>query len=96
MLVDLARQGFTVSSYTLVRLRFELGIKGRIWDPEKLREADVLVKELVREGIRTGAIEGYGKQYLFLYFCQLGMNIARNCVYQIYRHLNPAEVNQRN
>jgi hypothetical protein len=96
MLVDLARQGFTVSSYTLVRLRFELGIKERIWDPEKLREADALVKELVREGIRTGAIEGYGKQYLFLYFCQLGITIARNCVYQIYHHLNPAEVNQRN
>jgi hypothetical protein len=28
-------------------------------DPEKLREAQALVEELMKEGTRTGAIEGY-------------------------------------
>jgi hypothetical protein len=85
MLIDLRRQGYQIGPGTLVRLRFELGLKRRIRSPEEIEQAERVVQDLVQQGIQSGAIDGYGKQYLYLHFRQLGMNVARDRMFQVYR-----------
>jgi hypothetical protein len=96
MLVDLKRQGYQIGPGTLVRLRLELGLKRRIRSPEEIEQAERVVQDLVQEGIQSGAIDGYGKQYLYLHFRQLGMNVARDRMFQVYRTLNPTGIERRN
>lgn len=96
MLIDLRRQGYQIGPGTLVRLRFELGLKRRIRSPEEIEQAERVVQDLVQQGIQSGAIDGYGKQYLYLHFRQLGMNVARDRMFQVYRTLNPTGIERRN
>src|SRR5690242_6351467 len=58
MLIDLQRQGLYITQYALVRLRFKLGLRRRIRDPEQRREAEERVRALIEDGLQTGAIEG--------------------------------------
>jgi hypothetical protein len=95
MLIELKRQGFHIGPYTLVRLRFQLGLRRRIRDPTEQKEAESVVQALIKEGLQSGAIDGYGKQYLYIHFRQMGMNIARDRMFQVYRTMNPAGIERR-
>jgi hypothetical protein len=58
-------------------------------------EINTVVQQLIHEGLETGAIDGYGRQYLQLHFRQMGMNIARDRLYDAYRLVNPSGVERR-
>ena len=95
MLVELTRQEYPIGPYTLVRLRFQAGLRRRIRDPEEKEEADRAVHQLIQDGLKSGAINGYGRQLIHLHFRQLGMNVARDRLFSAYRTINPAGIERR-
>lgn len=77
MLTVLRDEGFKIGKYTLIRLRFELGLKRRVRGVEAIQEADRLVRRLVTEELQKGVIDGYGRRYLATHFRQNGHIVAR-------------------
>jgi hypothetical protein len=64
----LKREGDEISKHTLVRLRFELGLRRRVRGEEQCQAADALVQRLVEEELGKGVIDGYGRGYLYTHF----------------------------
>lgn len=91
----LKREGDQIGKYTLVRLRFELGLRRRVRGVEQCQAADALVQRLVEEELGKGVIDGYGRGYLHTHFRQRGHIIARDRLFQIYRTINYAAVERR-
>lgn len=95
MLLILQGEGFKITKYTLVRLRFELGLRRRVRGIEQCQEADRLVQRLVAEELEKGVIDGYGRRYLYTHFRQRGHIIARDRLFQAYRTINFEAVERR-
>jgi hypothetical protein len=70
----LQQEGYSISSWSLIRIRKEMGIKRRI-DPQNLEEADRELLELVQRELDKGTIEGLGRGNLHAYF-RTNMHIA--------------------
>ena len=68
ILTVLKKEGHTIGKTTLVRLRFELSLRRRIHGVEQMREAEERIRRLVKEELKKGQIEGYGRRYLHDYF----------------------------
>lgn len=95
ILTVLRSEGFKIGKYTLIRLRFELGLKRRVRGIEQCQEADQLVQQLVAEELQKGVIDGYGRRYLYTHFRQRGHIIARDRLFQAYSTLNREAVERR-
>jgi hypothetical protein len=110
ILTVLRDEGFKIGKYTLIRLRFELGLKRRVCGVEAMQEADRLVRRLVTEELEKGVIDGYGRRYLATHFRQNGHIVARyslplyyrinanwirDRLFRAYRTLNPEAVERR-
>ncbi|KAF2469932.1 uncharacterized protein BDR25DRAFT_343225 [Lindgomyces ingoldianus] len=95
MLHVLHNEGFQIGKYTLVRLRFELGLRRRVRGVEQSQQADELVQQLVGQELEKGVIDGYGRGYLYTHFRQRGHIIARDRLFRIYRTMNYEAVERR-
>ena len=95
MLHVLQQEGFQIGKYALVRLRFELNLRRREYTVEQQQKADIIVRNLVAQELEKGAIDGYGRRYLYTYFRQRGFICARDRLFQAYRTLNPQAVESR-
>lgn len=95
MLTVLHKEGFNIGKYTLVRLRFELGLRRRVRGVEQSQAADQLVRQLVAEELQQGVIDGYGRRYLHTHFRQRGHIVARDRLFQAYRTINFEAVERR-
>src|SRR5205807_8525500 len=82
MLHVLQQEGFQIGKYALVRLRFELNLRRREYKIEQQQEADIIVRNLVAQELEKGAIDGYGRRYLYTYFRQRGFICARDRLFQ--------------
>lgn len=70
----LQQEGYSISSWSLIRIRKEMGIKRRI-EPQNLEEADRELLGLVQKELDKGGIEGLGRGNLYAYF-RTNMQIA--------------------
>jgi hypothetical protein len=95
LLSALQNEGYNIGKYTLVRLRFELGLRRRIRGVEQQRLANELVQRLVTQELQKGVIDGYGRGYLYTHFRQQGHIIGRDRLFQAYRTINPEAVERR-
>ncbi|KAF1946536.1 hypothetical protein EJ02DRAFT_462549 [Clathrospora elynae] len=95
MLTVLHKEGFDIGKYTLVRLRFELGLRRRVRGVQQSQEADRLVRELVAQELEKGVIDGYGQRYLYTHFWQRGIIVARDRLFEAYRTMNYEAVERR-
>jgi hypothetical protein len=95
ILTILHKEGFQIGRYTLVRLRFELGLRRRVRGVEQCQEADQLVRRLVAEELEKGVIDGYGRRYLYTHFRQRGHIVARDRLFEAYRTMNFEAVERR-
>jgi hypothetical protein len=94
LLYVLKREGFNISKWHLVKLRFQLNLQRRIRSSEKER-ANKVVQRMVTEELRKGQIEGYRRGLLHSYFRQQGYIVSRDRLFGVYRSLNPDAIKQR-
>jgi hypothetical protein len=95
MLVCLEDEGYKITKWTLIRVRYQLGLKRRAVGAEHQATADELVRRICEEGLKEGLIDGYGKGYLFTHFSLKRNCVARDRLFRIYRTLNPEGVERR-
>ena len=95
MLTVLHKEGFNIGKYTLVRLRFELGLRRRVRGVQQCQEADQLIRGLVAQELEKGVIDGYGRRYLHTHFRQRGIIVARDRLFEAYRTMNYEAVERR-
>lgn len=95
MLTVLKNEGFNIGKYTLVRLRFELGLRRRVRGVEQCQEADQLIRRLLTEELPHGVIDGYGRRYLYTHFRQRGHIVSRDRLFRAYRTVNFEAVERR-
>jgi hypothetical protein len=95
MLVCLKDEGYNISKWALVRVRYQLGLKRRAVGAEHQAAADELVRRICEEGLKEGLIDGYGREYLFTHFRLKRNCIARDRPFRMYRTLNPEGVERR-
>lgn len=76
----LKKEGYSVSTTALVRIRKELGMKRRI-NPGDADAADHAIQEVVQRELDNGFIEGLGRGNLFSYF--------RSQMHIVSRYVNP-------
>jgi hypothetical protein len=95
LLSALQNEGYNIGKYTLVRLRFELGLRRRIRGVEQQQHANELIQRLVTQELQKGVIDGYGRGYLYTHFRQQGHIIGRDRLFQAYRTINPEAVERR-
>jgi hypothetical protein len=91
----LKKDGIYIGKWTLVRLRFELGLKRRIRGAEAKAAADLLVRGILEEELKKGVVDGYGRQYLQVHLKQRYHCVARDRLFRIYRTINPEGVDRR-
>jgi hypothetical protein len=95
MLTGLQKEGFNIGKYTLVRLRFELGLRRSIRGVQQYQEADQLIRRLVAQELEKGVIDGYGRRYLHTHFWQRGIIVARDRLFEAYCTMNYEAVKRR-
>jgi hypothetical protein len=96
MLHLLNREGFNISKWHLVRLRFRLNLRRRIGNTQEDHDhADSVVEQLIKDELRHGQIEGYGRGLLHSHFRQQGYIVARDRLFRVYRTLNREAINRR-
>ena len=91
----MAKEGWHIGKWTLIRLRYELGLKRRIRGVEAQAEADRLTQDAIREELLTGPIDGYGKGMLYAHFKSTYHAVQRDRLFRNYRMLNPEAVERR-
>ena len=86
---------FTVSPSGAIRIRKEMGLKRRLRTKEEQEQSDELALEKLTDELQQGVIEGYGRGLLYAHFQQLGIHIARNRLFTVYRTLVPDAIERR-
>lgn len=95
ILDDLAKEGWHIGKWTLVRLRYELGLKRRIRGAEAQAEADRLVQRVISEELQAGSIDEYGREMMYAHFKSKYHAVQRDRLFRNYRMLNPEAVERR-
>ncbi|KAL4889310.1 hypothetical protein BDV59DRAFT_195730 [Aspergillus ambiguus] len=91
----LEKEGYSISSRTLRRLRINLGLYRRTKDPitQQLQREEIL-DVLVQEA-EKGIIQGYGKEMLHRYIRNKGFIIGRDRLFSAYKTVLPDAVQRR-
>ena len=73
----LRHEDFEIGEQRLVRIRKELGLLRRISTIEEGQAADVQLRQIVRDELEKGTIQGFGRGYLYTHFRGLGHIASR-------------------
>ncbi|KAE9972207.1 hypothetical protein EG328_005132 [Venturia inaequalis] len=96
MLPMLAQKGWTLKKRTLERLRLEIGLRRRRGRRAvDIDEAINAARQMVREEMKSGMIDGFGSGLLYTYFRNNGYSISKTLLYQVYTEMNPELVEAR-
>ena len=78
MLTALTKDGFILGHRALQRIRLEMGLYRGLASSHDKVEADLQVIQAVRKELGKGAIQGYGKSYLYTHMRQTGLVASRS------------------
>jgi len=96
MLYVLKREGYNITKWNLIQLRFRLDLRRRVGSSEEEQaHADTVIHQLISDEVQKGQIEGYGRGLLYTHFRQQGYFMARDRMFRIYRTINPQAVERR-
>ena len=96
ILRTLQNKGYTITLRGLVRIRKEtLQLKRRLCTEEERQTANQKALDELTVELEKGVIEGYGRGLLHAHFQELGVHLARDRLFSIYRTLIPDAIECR-
>ena len=84
-----------IGKYTLIRLRFELGLRRHGRGIEQCQEAGQLIRRLLSKELLHGDVDGYGRRYLHNLSHWRGHIVYRDRLFQAHRTVNFEAVERR-